>query len=141
MALMEKFWAWFGVENDQLDDEMLETSDINEGSSRGVQNVVSIHTNKNMKVVVCEPENFDEAQALADHLKNRRQVILNLENTPPDACQRIVDFISGTTYALEGNSQQVGKTIFIFTPSNVEISKDLRLIRRGSLFNNYGGSK
>jgi hypothetical protein len=55
MALMEKFWAWFGVENDQLDDEMLETSDINEGSSRGVQNVVSIHTNKNMKVVVCEP--------------------------------------------------------------------------------------
>lgn len=135
MALMDKFWAWFGVDNDELDEEMLESSENNEGNNRGSQNVVSIHTNKNMKVVVCEPDSFDEAQALADHLKNRRQVILNLENTPPEVCQRIVDFISGTTYALEGNSQQLGKTIFIFTPSNVEISKDLRLIKRGNLFN------
>ncbi|NLF45335.1 MAG: cell division protein SepF, partial [Syntrophomonadaceae bacterium] len=84
---------------------------------------------------------FDDAQALADHLKSRRQVILNLENTTPDISQRIVDFVSGTTYALEGHSQQVGKTIFIFTPSNVEISKDLRLPRKGSVFNTYGGGK
>ncbi|HNX29160.1 MAG TPA: cell division protein SepF [Syntrophomonadaceae bacterium] len=141
MSLIDKFWAWFGVDNNESGNEVLEISENNEGSSRGVPNVVSIHTNKNMKVVVCEPDSFDEAQALADHLKSRRQVILNLENTPPDACQRIVDFISGTTYALEGNSQQLGKTIFIFTPSNVEISKDHRLMRKSNLFNTYGGGK
>lgn len=141
MAILDKFWAWFGVDNNELDEEMQDYPEAYEGSSRSVQNVVSIHTNKNMKVVVCEPDSFEEAQALADHLKSRRQVILNLENTPADVSQRIVDFISGTTYALEGNSQQVGKTIFIFTPSNVEISKDIRLTRRSSLFNSYGGGK
>lgn len=141
MALMDKFWAWFGVENNELDEDIIEISENNGANSRGVPNVVSIHTNKNMKVVVCEPESFDEAQSLADHLKNRRQVILNLENTPGEVCQRIVDFLSGTTYALEGHSQQLGKTIFIFTPSNVEISKDYRGMRKNNLLNSYGGAK
>lgn len=142
MALIDKFWAWFGVDNNELGEEVLEISENNESNNRGVPNVVSIHTNKNMKVVVCEPEDFEQAQSLADHLKNRRQVILNLENTPSDVCQRIVDFLSGTTYALEGYSQQLGKTIFIFTPSNVEISKDHRLMRKSSNFlSNYGGGK
>ncbi len=141
MGLMDKFWAWFGVDNDELGEELLEITENGETNPRGIPNVVSIHTNKGMKVIVAEPDSFDDAQGLADHLKSRRQVILNLENTTPEIAQRIVDFVSGTTYALEGNSQQVGKTIFIFTPSNVEISKDLRLPRKGNMFNTYGGGK
>ncbi len=141
MGLMDKFWSWFGVDTNELDGELIEITENGESNPRGIPNVVSIHTTKGMKVIVAEPDSFDDAQALADHLKNRRQIILNLENTPADASQRIVDFISGTTYALEGHSQQVGKTIFIFTPSNVEISKDLRLPRKGSIINTYGGGK
>ena len=137
MALIDKFWAWFGVDNTE---EIIEIPENNEPSKRGMPNIVSIHTNKNMKVVICEPEDFAEAESLADHLKNRRQVILNLEKTPDEYSQRIVDFLSGTTLALEGNSKKLGKTIFIFTPSNVEISKNYRRMNKSSL-QSYGESK
>lgn len=93
---------------------------------------MSIHTGKNLKVVVCEPEKFDEVQALADHLKNRKQVILNFESTAPEVSQRIIDFISGATYALDGQSQQLGRNIFLFAPSNVEVAKDHRILMRKS---------
>jgi cell division inhibitor SepF len=95
-------------------------------------------------VVVCEPEKFEEVQALADHLKNRRQIILNFESTPPEVSQRIIDFISGSLYSLDGQSQQLGRNIFLFAPSNVEITKDHRtLMRRNSLsgLEPYGGDR
>ena len=95
-----------------------------------------------MKVVVCEPDSFEEVQVLADHLKSRKQLILNFENTQPDEARRIIDFISGTTYALDGNSQQLGKNVFVFAPNNVEIAKDVRsLIRKPGLFNPFGGER
>ncbi|MDD2621037.1 MAG: cell division protein SepF, partial [Syntrophomonadaceae bacterium] len=59
-----------------------------------------------------------------------------------EVSQRIIDFISGTTYSLEGHSQALGKNIFIFTPSNVEIAKDHRsLIRKPGFANPFGGDK
>ncbi len=79
-----------------------------------------------MKVVISEPTTLKDAQELADQLKSRKQVIINLENTPREASQRIIDFISGTVYAIEGQSQKVGGYIFVFTPKNMEISKDER---------------
>ncbi|MHB1652139.1 MAG: cell division protein SepF [Desulfitobacteriaceae bacterium] len=88
--------------------------------------VVSIHTQKQMRVVVMEPSSFEESQSIADQLKNRRPVIVNLENTDRNLAKRIVDFISGTTYALNGNMQKVGNGIFLFVPSNVDISGEAR---------------
>lgn len=144
MGVIDKLWALLGVQNEEIREEIIEmpVDDNDTGSSRKGANLVSIHTNKAMKVVVCEAESFDEVQVLADHLKNRRQVIINFDNTPPEASQRIIDFLSGTTYSLEGNSQQLGKNIFLFAPSNVEISQDHRSIlkRNGSHFP-FGGDK
>lgn len=132
MGFMDQVWAWFGVQSEVKEEivELPETSSAE--NKRTLANVVSISTNKNFKVVVCEPETFDEVQVLADHLKNRKQIILNFEHTAPEVSQKIIDFISGTTYALEGNSQQLGNNMFIFTPSNVEISKDHRILMRKS---------
>ncbi|MGI6436125.1 MAG: cell division protein SepF [Syntrophomonadaceae bacterium] len=142
MGKLNKFWNWLGVEQEEIREEIIEMPAAPEDSIRGISNVVSIHTNKTMKVVVCEPESFDEVQMLADHLKNRKQVILNFENTPKDLSQRILDFLSGTTYALEGNSQQLGHDIFIFTPSNVEIARDARSIMRKHGFGSiFGGDR
>jgi cell division inhibitor SepF len=127
---MDQVWAWFGVQS-EVKEEIIELPDTSSADNkRTLANVVSISTNKNFKVVVCEPETFDEVQVLADHLKNRKQIILNFEHTAPEISQKIIDFISGTTYALEGNSQQLGNNMFIFTPSNVEISKDHRILMR-----------
>jgi cell division inhibitor SepF len=132
VGFMDQVWAWFGVQSEVKEEivELPETSSAE--NKRTLANVVSISTNKNFKVVVCEPETFDEVQVLADHLKNRKQIILNFEHTAPEVSQKIIDFISGTTYALEGNSQQLGNNMFIFTPSNVEISKDHRILMRKS---------
>lgn len=87
--------------------------------------VVSIHTQKQVRVMVVEPVSFEEAQGIAEHLKARKSVILNLERTDGSLAQRIVDFISGTTYALGGNMQKVGNGIFLFVPNNVDISGEL----------------
>jgi cell division inhibitor SepF len=87
--------------------------------------VVSIHTQKQVRVIVVEPVSFEEAQGIAEHLKQRKSVILNLERTEGTLAQRMVDFISGTTYALGGNMQKVGNGIFLFVPNNVDISGEL----------------
>lgn len=132
MGLMDKVWTWLGVQTEVREElmELPQMGDKDYDNKKNIANVVSIHTNKNLKVVVCEPENFDEVQVLADHLKNRKQIILNFENTPPDVSQKVIDFISGTTYALEGHTQQLGQHIFLFTPSNVEIARDHRSLMR-----------
>jgi cell division inhibitor SepF len=89
--------------------------------------VVNIHTSqKQLKVIVIEPLCFDEVQTIADHLRNRKPVIINLEQTEKDVAKRIVDFMSGTTYAVGGNMQKVGHNIFLFVPANVDIAMDQR---------------
>jgi len=93
---------------------------------RNSAQVVSIHSQKQMRVVVFEPKSFEDSQNIADQLKNRRPVIINLENAEKVLAKRIVDFISGTTYALNGNMQKVGNGIFLFVPNNVDISGEMR---------------
>ncbi|MFA6809098.1 MAG: cell division protein SepF [Eubacteriales bacterium] len=96
-----------------------------ESGKRKAASVVSIHTQKQVKVIVIEPSSFEEAQNIADHLKLRKAVIINLENAESNLAQRIVDFSCGTTYALGGNMQKVGNGIFIFVPNNVDIGGEL----------------
>lgn len=95
-------------------------------------NVVNFHTAplaaaavqpvKPMKVMVVEPLSFDDAQHIADHLKNKKPVVINFENTDTEIAKRIIDFISGTTYALSGNIQKVGNNIFLCAPNNVDVA-------------------
>ncbi|AQS58332.1 cell division protein SepF [Desulforamulus ferrireducens] len=88
--------------------------------------VVNIHANRQMRVVVCEPASFDEAQNIADNLKNRRAVVVNLEKAGAEQARRIVDFVSGTTFALSGSMEKVGNSIFLFVPSNIDITNDTK---------------
>ena len=85
--------------------------------------VVALHTAKQMKVIVIAPQMFDDVQPIADHLKNRRPVIINLQDTEKEVAKRIVDFLSGTVYALDGSMKRVADYIFLFTPDNVDISQ------------------
>lgn len=94
-------------------------------------NVVSLHTQRQVKVVVAEPRTFEEVQEIADNLKNRRPVIVNLEHVDGDLARRIVDFVSGATYGVNGSMQKVGGGIFLFVPSNVDIAGDAQDVERG----------
>ena len=76
------------------------------------------------QVVVIEPRAFEEALDIIEHLKIRKAVILNLHLLDTAQSQRVVDFLSGATHAIEGNQQRIGDGVFIFTPSNVSVASD-----------------
>jgi cell division inhibitor SepF len=73
------------------------------------------------KLVVIEPRSFDECPKLVDNLKGKKPVIVNLEKIEADTARKIFDFLSGATYALDGNVQRVANNIFIFAPENVDV--------------------
>ena len=73
------------------------------------------------KLVVIEPDNFDECPKLVDSLKARKPIIINLEKVESDTARKVFDFLSGATYALNGNVQKVAANIFVFAPENVDI--------------------
>ena len=75
-----------------------------------------------MKVVVIEPKSFDDAQQVANCLRDKRPVVINFENTIEEDAKRITDFISGTIYALNGEIKKVSNNVFFCAPSNVNIS-------------------
>ncbi|MHB1127859.1 MAG: cell division protein SepF [Bacillota bacterium] len=97
-------------------------------------NVVSLHTQQTVKMVVVRPVSYDQVQSIADHLKSRRPVIINMEEIDKDLARRVLDFISGTIYALNGSMQKVSNGVFLFLPSNVTVTGELSMDReRGSL--------
>ncbi|MCR5397748.1 MAG: cell division protein SepF [Lachnospiraceae bacterium] len=81
-----------------------------------------------MEVCVIKPSSFEDAREIAETLLADRTVILNMEGLDLGLAQRIIDFISGACYAIDGNLQKVSNYIFIVTPSNVDISGDLQEI-------------
>lgn len=87
--------------------------------------VVNIHTTTQLQVVLVKPERFENASEIADHLKEKRTVVLNLESTNRDIARRLVDFLSGVAYANEGKIKKVANSTFIITPFNVDILGDL----------------
>lgn len=89
-----------------------------------VEKRVSIAGTNAFKLVVIEPKSFDECPKLVDSLKGRRPVIINLEKIETETAKKIFDFLSGATYALNGNVQKVANNIFVFAPENVAIFAD-----------------
>ena len=87
--------------------------------------VVNIHTTTQLQVVLVKPERFENASEIADHLREKRTVVLNLEQTDKNIARRLIDFLSGVAYANEGTIKKVALSTYIITPYNVEILGDL----------------
>lgn len=87
--------------------------------------VVNINATTQLKVVLVKPERFENASEIADHLKEKRTVVLNLESTNKDIARRLVDFLSGVAYAGEGKIKKVAANTYIITPYSVDIMGDL----------------
>ncbi|MBB6673206.1 cell division protein SepF [Cohnella nanjingensis] len=133
MSVMNKFLNYLGLQEEDeanrrepmgIEDEPeIETTPFEARKQMGKNNVVSIHSQKNARVVLTEPKTYDnEAQEIADHLKSRRSVVVNLQRVRRDQAIRMVDFLSGTVYALGGHISKLGPNIFLCTPDSVEIS-------------------
>ena len=87
--------------------------------------VVNIRAATQLQVVLVKPEKFEDASAIADHLREKRTVVLNLESTNKEIARRLLDFLSGVAYANEGKIKKVAISTYIITPYNVDILGDL----------------
>ena len=87
--------------------------------------VVNIHATTQLQVVLVKPERYENASEVADHLRDKRTVVLNLEKTQKDVASRLLDFLSGVAYAQEGKIKKVALQTYIVTPYNVDIMGDL----------------
>ncbi|GAA3403975.1 cell division protein SepF [Paenibacillus hodogayensis] len=130
MGVMNRFLNFVGLQDeeevverdtrttDDPDDHETVPADARK-SNKG--NIVSIHSQRNVRVVLNEPRSYEETQEIADHLRSRRPVVVNLQRVRTEQAIRIVDFLSGTVYALNGGITKIGPNIFLCTPESVEI--------------------
>ena len=139
-AVMNKVWNFFGMdtEPDVDPDDM-----IDDGNDLGIENqeddyedkrffgrktnnkVVNMPQTQQIKMVISQPTNFEQSEEICNYLKERKSVIVNLEYVNKDVARRIVDFISGGVYALDGHIQKVSNSIFLIAPINYEISNEM----------------
>ena len=87
--------------------------------------VVNIHATTQLQVVLVKTDRYENASEIADHLRDKRTVVLNLEKTQKDVSRRLLDFLSGVAYAQEGKIKKVALQTYIVTPYNVDIMGDL----------------
>ncbi|QPC46270.1 cell division protein SepF [Mangrovibacillus cuniculi] len=142
MGIKSKFKSYFWLDEEELDEteveqpkqprQATEESKVQEpipqikskqtARKENVVNLQSVQKATGAKMVLLEPRVYAEAQEIADHLRSKRVVVVNLQRVSHDQAVRIVDFLSGTVYAIDGDIQRIGMDIFLCSPDNVEVS-------------------
>lgn len=89
--------------------------------SLGIDEAYKDSNSEGNKMILLEPRAYSESQQIADHLKKKNTVVVNMKRVTPDQAKRIVDFLSGTVYAIGGDLQKIGGGIFLCTPKNVNV--------------------
>ena len=78
-----------------------------------------------VRVVISQPNSYEQASEICEHLKEKKSIIVNLEYVNKDVARRIIDFMSGAVYALDGNIQKISNSIFLIAPYNYEITNEI----------------
>ncbi|GEL75955.1 cell division protein SepF [Tenuibacillus multivorans] len=131
MGFKDKFKAFFDFdEYEEVEEPVQEKQhpEFREQSSSkdhkgNIVNLTSIQNDA--KMVLCEPTTYDETQNMGDHLKKGQSIVVNLQRLDHATGRRVVDFLSGTVYALNGNIQKLGQQTFLCTPEHVNISGNI----------------
>ena len=137
-ALMNKVWDLFGMDSadqEEYEDENIydygnneeEEEDNKKLFGRKNNKIVSMPQTQSqaIKMVISQPTTFEQSDEICSFLKEKKSVIVNLEYVNKDVARRIVDFISGGVYALDGYIQKVSNSIFLVAPSNYEITNEM----------------
>ncbi len=131
--LMDKVWGFFGIEPEEEDeDEVDAVEDYEEEEEEeerklfGRRNkVVNMPQTNQIKMVISQPTTFEQSEEICQYLKERKSCIVNLEYVNKDVARRIVDFISGGVYALNGHIQKISNSIFLIAPANYDIANEM----------------
>lgn len=110
MGIFEKIFPKDDPEIEDIEDESYEE-----------ETSVSKKASSTNKMVLVEPRAYSESQQIADHLKKRNSVVVNLKRVTNDQARRIIDFLSGALYAIGGDIQKLGNGIYLCTPKNVDV--------------------
>ncbi len=139
-ALMDKVWGLFGMdtaESEEYEDEDIYENEYDDeeeeeiedrkifGSKRNNSKVINMAQGQAIKMVISQPTTFEQSDEICSFLKEKKSVIVNLEYVNKEVARRIVDFISGGVYALDGYIQKVSNSIFLVAPSNYEITNEM----------------
>lgn len=127
--MMGKLLGFLGLQEEETMEEnmnMDQEDDIfpsrkQKNQTNNPNNLISIHSQRNIKVVLSEPRSYEETQEIADHLRSHRPTVVNLQRLSQDQARRVVDFLSGCVYALNGQIKKIGPAIFFCTPENIDI--------------------
>ena len=135
--LVNKFWNFFGVEpeedeeeieNEEYEQEEEEEEEPEQEERRlfGRKNkVVNMPQVNQIKMVISQPTTFEQSEEICQYLKERKSCIVNLEYVNKEVARRIVDFISGGVYALNGHIQKISNSIFLIAPANYDIANEM----------------
>lgn len=141
MGVFDKFLDIMKLNDDEYDDDDFDDFDMDEdkhlapssGNKVTPMRQPAARRGVNMEVCVVKPTSVDDSREITETLLAGRTVILNLEGMDLEIAQRIIDFISGATFAISGNLQKISNYIFLVTPTNVDISGDLQDLLGGSM--------
>ena len=137
---MNKMWNLLGVDSEEdydydADYDNASVPYTEEKENNTVTNVAPVTTKKNkvvgmpgmqqVKVIISQPSTFEQSEEICEHLKEKKSIIVNLEYVNKDVARRIVDFISGAVYGLDGNIQKISNSIFLVAPFNYEITNEV----------------
>jgi len=121
----DKVLNFLGYSDQADEDDSFEYADDTGPKGRSRTPVISLHTSPEVRIVVLTPVSFDEVEKIANQLKSRKTVVVNLSKTTKELSQRILDFLGGTVFALNGSMQRVSSDTFMFAPSNISIQAEL----------------
>ena len=137
-AIMNKVWDLFGMDTERNEEEIEEkdyndydndyeddNEEIEDRKLFGKRKVVNMPQTQQIKMVISQPTTFDQSQEICEFLKDKKSVIVNLEYVNKDVARRIVDFLSGGVFALDGHIQKVSNSIFLIAPYNYEITNEM----------------
>ena len=141
MGLLDNIKGYFNAFDDEeieeeAFEEVVEKKEVRREESRKVDAMPKIMGGRpktvafnpsQMQVVLVKPERYEDVTSIADHLNERKTVVLNLESADRDLSRRIVDFLSGATYANHGNIKKISKGTFLIVPNGVDMMGELML--------------
>ena len=141
--MMDKVKKWFFEEDEEEEFEEVEvaaeethqktTSMFEKPKSTKTSDAVrALSANKDSHLVLFEPRAYSETQDIANYLKQKRAAVVNLHRLQKEQSKRVIDFLSGVIYAIEGDIQQIGPSIFLCTPKNIGVSGNITMEALGN---------
>lgn len=134
-SILNKMLDFVGWETEVVDEDIYEDEELEEPGKNdyhGIKGkksqgkVLNLNNSSSTKVVIVLPQNINDAKDICDHLRSNRSIVMNVEDIETSIAQRIVDFLSGAVYSLDGNIQKISSGIFLATPNSVDIMGEFR---------------